>query len=425
AQCWWHQRELQQTWSFPSRNVRKSPTSVNHPKRICSGALAPLFWWMRQMRARKHSSLSAKLEQDTPRYTQEELSSMTVKDLKALCKQRCLKVSGKKEDLVHRLVQVVAGLQNYSTVSEPGENAAEETSQAEVGYTQAQQELNVFSLHDLRDLCEERGLTSTGTKADLVRRLTVQQAQETDREETRKAQMQPLQSARQQLKSPEDKFLQAMKQDTLDIHTLEEIFQAEMPKPGEIVTGIVTSLVEWGAFVELERTGWSGLIHISELSDVFVDNIEDYIQPGQRVEALVIERPGDRLDRLSLSLRRLKDLKKYDPETLAAVGPLAPMAKPGVVREEEFSQLQDRVAALEAIIVEMGHGQALRDARYQSSKSNRKPAVAPLAEMLEGTGTGTETPKSKGLPREKAQIDSILDSILAGSQDLDEKEEAR
>ncbi|CAE7592466.1 pnp [Symbiodinium sp. CCMP2456] len=375
------------------------------------------------MRSRKHLSLSAKLEQDAPRYTEEWLSSMTVKDLKALCKQRCLKVSGKKEELVHRLIQVTAGLQHHSTASDrPGETAAEDTSQNEVGYTQAQQELNVFSVFDLRGLCEERGLTSTGTKADLVRRLTVQQAQETDREESRKAQMQPLQSARQQLKSPEDKFLQAMKSDTLDIHTLEEIFQAEMPKPGEIVTGIVTSLVEWGAFVELERTGWSGLIHISELSDVFVDNIEDYIQPGQRVEALVIERPGDRLDRLSLSIRRLKDLKnmKYDPETLAAVGPLAPTARPGVVREEEFSQLQDRVAALEAIIVEMGHGQALRDARYQSSKSNRKPAVAPLAEMLEGTGTGTETPKSQGLPRERAQIDSILESILAGSQDLDE-----
>ncbi|CAE7254930.1 eif2a [Symbiodinium necroappetens] len=345
---------------------------------------------------------------------------MTVKDLKALCKQRCLKVSGKKEDLVHRLVQVTAGLQHYSTASDrPGETATEDTSQNEVGYTQAQQELNVFSVSDLRDLCDERGLTSTGTKADLVRRLTVQQAQETDREESRNAQMQPLQSGRQQLKSPEDKFLQAMKSDSLDIHTLEEIFQAEMPKPGEIVTGIVTSLVEWGAFVELERTGWSGLIHISELSDVFVDNIEDYIQPGQRVEALVIERPGDRLDRLSLSIRRLKEIKKYDPDILAAVGPLAPTARPGVVREEEFSQLQDRVAALEAIIVEMGHGQALRDARYESSKSNRKPAVAPLAEMLQGTDTETETPKSQGVHREKAQIDSILESILAGSQDLD------
>ncbi|CAE7253274.1 eif2a, partial [Symbiodinium pilosum] len=47
----------------------------------------------------------------------------------------------------------------------------------------------------------------------------------------------------------------AMRSDELDIRTLEEIFNAEMPKPGEIVSGIVTSVVEWGAFVELERTG--------------------------------------------------------------------------------------------------------------------------------------------------------------------------
>lgn len=61
---------------------------------------------------------------------------------------------------------------------------------------------------------------------------------------------------------------------------VQEIFDVNMPKPGEIVTvrcpkgserdiflslqGVVTSLVEWGAFVELDQGQWTGMIHISE-----------------------------------------------------------------------------------------------------------------------------------------------------------------
>ena len=48
---------------------------------------------------------------------------------------------------------------------------------------------------------------------------------------------------------------------------VQEIFDLNMPKPGEIVTGVVTSLVEWGAFVELDQGQWTGMIHISEAQD--------------------------------------------------------------------------------------------------------------------------------------------------------------
>ncbi len=51
---------------------------------------------------------------------------------------------------------------------------------------------------------------------------------------------------------------------------------------GEIVTGIVTGLQPYGAFVTLDD-GTVGLIHISEISERFVRNVEDYLRLGDRV----------------------------------------------------------------------------------------------------------------------------------------------
>lgn len=57
---------------------------------------------------------------------------------------------------------------------------------------------------------------------------------------------------------------------------------------GEIVNGEVTGIQPYGAFVLLE-SGESGLIHISEISSLFVKNIEDYIHINQKVKVKIIE----------------------------------------------------------------------------------------------------------------------------------------
>jgi small subunit ribosomal protein S1 len=73
-------------------------------------------------------------------------------------------------------------------------------------------------------------------------------------------------------------------------------------REGEVRTGIVTSLREFGAFVDIG--GADGLIHISELSWDRVDDPSQLLQVGQEVEAVVI-----RLDRqacrIGLSIKRL------------------------------------------------------------------------------------------------------------------------
>ena len=64
-------------------------------------------------------------------------------------------------------------------------------------------------------------------------------------------------------------------------------------KNGEIVTGCVTGIEKYGIFVSLDDY-YSGLIHISEISDNFVRNIGDYVKIGETIKARVIdENPED------------------------------------------------------------------------------------------------------------------------------------
>ena len=57
---------------------------------------------------------------------------------------------------------------------------------------------------------------------------------------------------------------------------------------GEIVTGCVTGIEKYGIFVSLDDY-YSGLIHISEISDFFVRNPADYVHIGETIRALVID----------------------------------------------------------------------------------------------------------------------------------------
>jgi small subunit ribosomal protein S1 len=75
--------------------------------------------------------------------------------------------------------------------------------------------------------------------------------------------------------------------------------------PDTVVTGKVTRLVDFGAFVELEP-GLEGLIHISELDNRRVRTAGDVVTAGQEVKVRVLEVDKD-ARRVSLSLRRASE----------------------------------------------------------------------------------------------------------------------
>ncbi len=75
----------------------------------------------------------------------------------------------------------------------------------------------------------------------------------------------------------------------------------KMAAVGEIAEGTVTGVMPFGAFVDLGG-GKTGLIHISEISGEYVEDINEHIKKGDKVKVRVLK--IDRDGKMSLSLKR-------------------------------------------------------------------------------------------------------------------------
>src|SRR6201998_3729785 len=71
-------------------------------------------------------------------------------------------------------------------------------------------------------------------------------------------------------------------------------------KPGEVRRGVVSSVVNFGAFVDLG--GMDGLVHVSELSWKHVDHPSSVVNVGDEIEVEVLDVDLDK-ERISLSLK--------------------------------------------------------------------------------------------------------------------------
>ena len=72
-------------------------------------------------------------------------------------------------------------------------------------------------------------------------------------------------------------------------------------KIGEIYEGKVTGVTNFGAFVKLSN-GESGMVHISEVSSVYVKDIHDFISEGQDVKVKVLAINEN--NKISLSIKQ-------------------------------------------------------------------------------------------------------------------------
>jgi small subunit ribosomal protein S1 len=73
-------------------------------------------------------------------------------------------------------------------------------------------------------------------------------------------------------------------------------------KVGDVVEGIVTGVIDFGAFVNVG--GIEGLVHISEISWERVEDPRKYIKVGDQIKAKIISIDKDRL---SLSIKQMSD----------------------------------------------------------------------------------------------------------------------
>ncbi|MBI3837142.1 MAG: 30S ribosomal protein S1 [Planctomycetia bacterium] len=103
-------------------------------------------------------------------------------------------------------------------------------------------------------------------------------------------------------------------------------------QPGQLVTGTVTKITNFGVFVGLEN-GLEGLLHISELADHKVENAEEIVKVGDEIEVKILRvDAGER--KIGLSRKRVDWAEEAESEqadaSAASTGAAASELKGGV-----------------------------------------------------------------------------------------------
>ncbi len=89
-------------------------------------------------------------------------------------------------------------------------------------------------------------------------------------------------------------------------------------KPGKIVKGTITGLQKYGIFVDLDNY-YSGLVHISEMSDLFVKDVNDYGKIGDIIYTKILD-IDEETNHVKLSIKdvdfkiKIKKEKKFIKE---------------------------------------------------------------------------------------------------------------
>ncbi|MEK3975980.1 S1 domain-containing post-transcriptional regulator GSP13 [Psychrobacillus sp. FSL K6-1267] len=76
-------------------------------------------------------------------------------------------------------------------------------------------------------------------------------------------------------------------------------------KVGDVVTGKVTGIQPYGAFVSLDEQT-QGLVHISEITYGYVKEVGEFLTVGQEVEVKILE-IDEEASKISLSIRELQE----------------------------------------------------------------------------------------------------------------------
>ncbi len=113
--------------------------------------------------------------------------------------------------------------------------------------------------------------------------------------------------------------------------------------PGEVKSGVISSVVNFGAFVDLG--GMDGLIHVSELSWKHVDHPNNVVSVGDEVTVQVLEIDYDR-ERISLSLKATQQDPWQEFATSHEVGELVYGRVTKLVPFGGFVQVGDGIEGL-------------------------------------------------------------------------------
>lgn len=106
-------------------------------------------------------------------------------------------------------------------------------------------------------------------------------------------------------------------------------------KTGDVVNGIITGIQPYGAFVTVEG-GHKGLIHISEISGRYVNDVHNFVRLNEVVKVKVLE-INQQEEHLRLSLKAVTPNKKRFHTMKRYPVPLLPNSQIG------FSSLKEKL----------------------------------------------------------------------------------
>ena len=105
---------------------------------------------------------------------------------------------------------------------------------------------------------------------------------------------------------------------------------------GQVVEGKVTGITNFGAFVEL-APGTTGLVHISEVADVYVKDIKDFVQLNDQVKVKILSMQNGKI---GLSIRQAQP-KPSRQNLQSFEDKLAKFMKDSDERQSDLKKSQD------------------------------------------------------------------------------------
>ncbi|WP_371152130.1 30S ribosomal protein S1 [Buchananella felis] len=114
-------------------------------------------------------------------------------------------------------------------------------------------------------------------------------------------------------------------------------------KKGQVRSGVVSSIVNFGAFVDLG--GVDGLVHVSELSWKHIDHPNEIVEVGQEVTVEVLDVDMDR-ERVSLSLKATQEDPWQAFARTHAIGQVVPGKVTKLVPFGAFVRVEDGIEGL-------------------------------------------------------------------------------
>lgn len=97
---------------------------------------------------------------------------------------------------------------------------------------------------------------------------------------------------------------------------------------GQILQGKVTGVKKFGAFVRLSN-GTTGMVHISEVSNEYVQELSDVLSEGQEVNVKVLSIAED--GKVALSIKQTQEKPQREQRAPKAQRPASSYADPGRV----------------------------------------------------------------------------------------------